>query len=35
MDFTATKYSGLGSFKVKKESIDKLLSLLKTIDIHP
>ena len=25
MDFTATKYSGQGSFKVKKGTIDKLL----------
>ena len=31
MDFTAIKYSGQGSFKVKKGTIDKLLFLLKTI----
>ena len=30
-DFTAIKYSGQGSFKVKKGTIDKLLFLLKTI----
>ena len=34
-DFTAIKYSGQGSFKVKKEMIDKLLFLLKTIGIYP
>ena len=35
MDFTAIKYSGQGSFKVKKWTIDKLLFLLKTIGILP
>ena len=35
MDFTAIKYSGQGSFKVKKGTIDKLLFLLKTIGIYP
>ena len=35
MDFTAIKYSGHGSFMVKKGSIDKLLFLLKTIGIYP
>ena len=35
MDFTAMKYSGQGSFKVKKRTIDKLLFLLKTIGIYP
>ena len=35
MDFTAIKYSGHGSFKVKKGTIDKLLFLLKTIGIYP
>ena len=30
-DFTAIKYSGQGSFKVKEGTIDKLLFLLKTI----
>ena len=34
-DFTAIKYSGQGSFKVKKRTIDKLLFLLKTIGIYP
>ena len=34
-DFAAIKYSGQGSFKVKKETIDKLLFLLKTIGIYP
>ena len=34
-DFTAIKYSGQGSFKVKKGTIDKLLFLLKTIGIYP
>ena len=34
-DFTAIKYSGQGSFKVKKWTIDKLLFLLKTIGIFP
>ena len=34
MDFTATKYSGQGSFTVKKEKIGKLLFLLKTIGIY-
>ena len=29
------KYSGQGSFKVKKGTIDKLLFLLKTIGIYP
>ena len=33
-DFTAIKYSGQGSFKVKKGTIDKLLFLLKTIGIY-
>ena len=32
-DFTAIKYSGQGSFKVKKRTIDKLLFSLKTIGI--
>ena len=31
MDFTVIKYSGQGSFTVKKGTIDKLLFLLKTI----
>ena len=35
MDFTAIKYSGQGSFKVNKGTIDKLLFLLKTIGIYP
>ena len=35
MDFTAIKYSGQGSFEVKKGKIDKLLFLLKTIGIYP
>ena len=35
MDFIAIKYSGQGSFKVKKMMIDKLLFLLKTIGIYP
>ena len=35
MDFTATKYSGQGSFTVKKGTIDKQLFLLKTIGIYP
>ena len=34
-DFRAIKYSGQGSFKVKKGTIDKLLFLLKTIGIYP
>ena len=34
-DFTVIKYSGQGSFKVKKGTIDKLLILLKTIGIYP
>ena len=34
-DLTAIKYSGQGSFKVKKGTIDKLLFLLKTIGIYP
>ena len=34
-DFTAIKYSGQGSIKAKKETIDKLLFLLKTIGIYP
>ena len=34
-DFTAIKYSGQGSFTVKKGMIDKLLFLLKTIGIYP
>ena len=34
-DFTAIKYSGQGSFNVKKGTIDKLLILLKTIGIYP
>ena len=34
-DFTAIKYSGQGSFKVKKGTNDKLLFLLKTIGIYP
>ena len=34
-DFTAIKYSGQGSFKVKKGTIDRLLFLLKTIGIYP
>ena len=33
MDFTAIKYSGQGSFGVKKGTIDKLLFLLKTIGL--
>ena len=33
-DFTAIKYSGQGSFRVKKGTIDKLLFLLKTIGIY-
>ena len=35
MDFTVIKYSGQGSFTVKKVMIDKLLLLLKTIGIYP
>ena len=35
MDFTAIKYLGQDSFKVKKGTIDKLLFLLKTIGIYP
>ena len=35
MDFTATKYSGQGRLTVNKETIDKLLFLLKTIGIYP
>ena len=35
MDFIAIKYSGQGSFTVKKGTIDKLLFLLKTIGIYP
>ena len=35
MDFTVIKYSGQGSSKVKKGTIDKLLFLLKTIGIYP
>ena len=35
MDFTAIKYSGQGSFNVKKGPIDKLLFLLKTMGIYP
>ena len=34
-DFTSIKYSGQGSFKVKKGTIDKLLFLRKTIGIYP
>ena len=34
-DFTAMKYSGKGSFRVKKGTIDKLLFLLKTKGIYP
>ena len=34
-DFTAIKYSGQGSFNVKKGTIDKHLFLLKTIGIYP
>ena len=34
-DFTAIKYSGEGSFIVKKGTIDKLLFLLQTIGIYP
>ena len=34
-DITAIKYSGQGSFRVKKGTIDKLLFLLKTIGIYP
>ena len=34
-DFTAINYSGQGSFKVKKRTIDKLLFSLKTIGIYP
>ena len=34
-DFAAIKYSGQGSFKVKKGTIDKLLFLLETIGIYP
>ena len=33
MDFTATKYSGQGSFTLKKGTID--LFLLKSIGIYP
>ena len=33
--FHSQKYSGQGSFKVKKGTIDKLLFLLKTIGIYP
>ena len=35
MDFTAIKYSGQGSFTVKKGTIGKILFLLKTIGINP
>ena len=35
MDLAAMKYSGQGSFKVKKGTIDKLLFLHKTIGIYP
>ena len=35
MDFTARKYSGQGSFTVKKGTIDKLQFLHKTIGIYP
>ena len=35
MDFTARKYSGQGSFMVKKGTIDKFLFLHKTIGIYP
>ena len=35
MDFTATEYSGQGSFTVKEGTIDKLLFLLKPIGIYP
>ena len=35
MDLTVLKYSGQGSFKVKKGMIDKHLFLLKTIGIYP
>ena len=35
MDFTAIKYSGQDSFRVKEGTIDKLLFLLKTIGIYP
>ena len=35
MDCTAIKYSGGGSFTVKKGTIDELLFLLKTIGIYP
>ena len=35
MDFTAIKYSGQGSFTVKKETNDRLLFLMKTIGIYP
>ena len=34
MDFTAIKYSGKGSFRVKEGTIDKLLFLPKTIGIY-
>ena len=32
-DFAAIKYTGQGSFKVKKGTIDKLLFLLKTVPV--
>ena len=35
MDFTAIKYSGQGSFTVKKGTIDKLLFLQKIRGIYP
>ena len=35
MDFTAIKYSGQGSFTMKKGTVDKLSFLLKTIGIYP
>ena len=35
MDFTAIKYSGQGSFTVKKGTLDKLLILVKTKGIYP
>ena len=35
MDFTVIKDSDQGSFMVKKETIDKLLFLLKTIGFYP
>ena len=35
MVFTAIKYSDLGSFVLRKGTIDKLLFLLKTICIYP